>query len=310
MKCKRRKEEIPRGVCKSKIRNQQSEIQTTPNAQAICNLQSAIRNLRFAICNQQMPDPNHRIQQQFGASADKYATSAIHASGASLARLVELTQPHASWHALDVSTGAGHTALKFAPHVARVTAVDLTPQMLDTARKLANERGITNIEFRPADAHALPFDDNTFDLVTNRLALHHYTDAPNAIHEMARVLKRDGILGLTDNTVPPDKQTAGYINHYETLRDPSHHWCYPVERLQRYFEQAGLTVTHVEANAVKEMEFDAWADRMNCTPETKQELKRLLDTAPPDARAFFMPRTAQDKLYFSIRESIFIARKT
>src|SRR5450759_419587 len=119
-----------------------------------------------------MNDSDKLIQQQFGAHASGYATSAVHAQGASLARLVELTQPQRDWMVLDVSTGAGHTALAFAPRVARVIASDLTPQMLDAARKLASGRGITNIEFKPADALVLPFDDDTFDLVTNRIALH------------------------------------------------------------------------------------------------------------------------------------------
>lgn len=255
-----------------------------------------------------MQDSNRLIQQQFGANADKYATSAVHARGESLARLVELTKPQPHWRVLDVSTGAGHTALTFAPRVAHVTAVDLTPQMLETARKLARERGITNIEFRPADAHALPFDENTFDLVTNRIALHHYTDAAQAIRETARVLKRGAVFGFTDNTVPPHKQTAAYINHFEKLRDPSHNWCYPIERLQKYFEDAGLTVEHVE-ESVKRMEFEPWADRMGCSAETKTELKRLLENAPSEARAFFNPGVEDERLMFSIRETILIARK-
>ncbi len=162
-----------------------------------------------------MDDPNKLIQQQFGANASKYATSEVHARGTSLERLVELTQPKPDWVVLDVSTGAGHTALMFAPRVSRVVAGDLTPQMLDTARELANKRGIANIESRPADAQALPLDDSTFDLVTNRIALHHYTDARKAISEMARVCKHGGLIGFTDNIVPPDKVTAGHINHFE-----------------------------------------------------------------------------------------------
>lgn len=255
-----------------------------------------------------MTDTNKLIQDQFGANASKYATSPVHARGESLARLVELAQPQPDWLVLDVSTGAGHTALAFAPRVRRVIATDLTPQMLDTARKLATERNITNIEFKPADAHALPFDDNTFDLVTNRIALHHYSDARQAIAEMARVCKPGGVVGFTDNIVPPDKVTAGHINHWEKLRDPSHNWCYPIERLQRYFQAAGLTVEHVE-EFVKEMEFEPWASRMGCTEETKSELRRLLDTAPPGAREFFNPRVVDGKLWFSLREAVLVARK-
>ena len=189
-----------------------------------------------------MDDPNQLIQQQFGPNADKYVTSTVHAGGASLQRLVELTHPQQDWLVLDVSTGAGHTALTFAPKVARVIATDLTPQMLSTAQRLASERGSGNIEFKPADAHSLPFEENTFDLVTNRITLHHYTDARKAIAEMARVCKPGGMVALVDNIVPPDKQIAGYINHFEKMRDPSHNWAYPAPRLEAYFAEVGLKV--------------------------------------------------------------------
>ena len=60
------------------------------------------------------------IQQKFSEAAAEYAASAVHARGASLARLVELVDPKPSWRVLDVATGAGYTALAFAPRVARV----------------------------------------------------------------------------------------------------------------------------------------------------------------------------------------------
>lgn len=65
---------------------------------------------------------------------------------------------------------------------------------------------------------------------------------------------------------------------------------------------------HVE-ESVKEMEFEPWANRMGCSEETKKELIRLLDSAPPEAREFFNPRIEQDKQMFSIREAIIIAKK-
>src|SRR5205809_3910662 len=77
------------------------------------------------------------VQQQFGAHAASYATSAVHAKGASLARLIELVKPARHWQALDVATGAGHTAAAFAPHVAGVIASDLTEEMLQESAKLA-----------------------------------------------------------------------------------------------------------------------------------------------------------------------------
>jgi len=249
------------------------------------------------------------VQQQFGAHANEYATSAVHAQGASLARLVELTQPQRDWLVLDVSTGAGHTALTFAPHVARVVATDLTPEMLDEARKLALEREIANVEFRPADAHALPFDDNAFDLVTNRIALHHYLNARKAIAEMARVCKHGGIVALVDNVVPPDRLTAFYINDFEKLRDPSHNWAYPVTQLEAYFTKVKLRVEHAETIR-KEMEFEPWAKRMGASAKTKTQLRALLRDAPDGVRAFLTPRTTGKKMFFSLTEVIIIGRKS
>ena len=248
------------------------------------------------------------VQHQFGPHARAYATSAIHAQGASLVRLLELTQPQRNWIVLDVATGAGHTALAFAPHVTRVVATDLTPEMLDEARKLAQEREIKNIEFKLADAHALPFDDNKFDLVTNRIALHHYLNARKAIAEMARVCKRGGIVALVDNVVPPDRLTAFYINDFEKLRDPSHNWAYPVEQLEAYVAKVKLRVEHVETIR-KEMEFEPWAKRMGASAKTKTQLRALLRDAPENVRASLTPRTAGKKLFFSLTEAIIIGRK-
>jgi ubiquinone/menaquinone biosynthesis C-methylase UbiE len=149
------------------------------------------------------------VREQFGASAQKYVTSSIHAQGASLARIVELTQPQPDWLVLDISTGGGHTALALAPHVRRVVATDWTPEMLAAAEEFIRARGLTNIEFKIADAENLPFGENEFDLVTNRLALHHYPNARRAISEVVRVLKPKGLFALVDNVVPPDKHTAG-----------------------------------------------------------------------------------------------------
>lgn len=255
-----------------------------------------------------MSDSSDLVKRQFGAHARDYATSAVHAQGESLARLVELTQPRPDWLVLDVSTGAGHTAFAFAPRVARVIATDLTPQMLDAARTLAGERHITNVEFKTADVHALPFDGGTFDLVTNRIALHHYPDARKAVGEMARVCKHGGIVALVDNVVPPDTEMPSYINHFEKLRDPSHHWAYPQVRLEAYFADATLKVEHSESRK-KEMEFESWAKRMGANEETRAKLRRILLEAPQAVRECLTPRVDGDRLFFALTEAIIIGRR-
>ena len=150
------------------------------------------------------------IQQQFGANAANYLTSSVHAKGASLGRLVDLVKPQSSWAVLDVATGAGHTAAAFAPHVARVVASDLTPEMLVQSRKLADEKGFTNMETASADAESLPFRDGTFDLVTCRIAPHHFGDVAGFLAQSFRVLKPGGTFALVDNVSPDPETTPGF----------------------------------------------------------------------------------------------------
>lgn len=255
-----------------------------------------------------MTDSRNLVQQQFGAHAASYTTSPVHAKGESLARLTDLTQPQRDWIVLDVSTGAGHTALAFAPLVARVIATDLTPQMLNAARQLATERKLSNVGFTPADAHALPFGACTFDLVTNRIALHHYADAREAVREMGRVCKHGGTVALVDNVVPSEEETSTYINQFERLRDPSHHWAHPLSRLEAFFADACLSVEHHEC-LKKEMEFAPWAKRMGASDETLTRLRAILLEAPARVREVLTPRLDGERLFFTLTEAILVGRK-
>jgi len=117
--------------------------------------------------------------------------------------------------------------------------------------------------------------------VTNRLALHHYADARKALAEMARVLQTRRIVALTDNVVPPDKQTAGYINHFEKLRDPSHNWAYPLARLEAYFGDA-KTAGRTHGRIQERYGIRSLADRMGASAETKANLRKLLLEAPEE----------------------------
>jgi ubiquinone/menaquinone biosynthesis C-methylase UbiE len=254
-----------------------------------------------------MNDAKEKVQQQFGQNAAAYATSTVHAKGASLARMVELAQPQPDWQALDIATAAGHTAFAFAPHVAHVIASDLTPEMLVVAEKLAAEKGITNVSFRQADAENLPFEANQFDLVTCRIAPHHFPDIDRFLQECARVLRPQGSLALVDNISPDDKIGSDHYNAFEKLRDPSHGRCLSTEEWEQALFAAGFDLLHQEIGT-KSIEFDDWADRMQVTSDDKIRLRVMLVQAPAPALAFLTPTFAGDRINFSLSEALFIAR--
>jgi ubiquinone/menaquinone biosynthesis C-methylase UbiE len=255
-----------------------------------------------------MTDAKDLVRAQFGRSAAAYATSDVHARGESQSILLELVRPEAAWAVLDVATGAGHTALAMAPHVARVIASDVTPEMLAETKRLAAERGIANVETKVADAEALPFADAAFDLVTCRLAFHHFPHPVTAMRELARVLKPNGVLGFADNIAVEDTAGAAAYNAYEKLRDPSHHEVLPLSKLIALVESSGLHV-EVTRSFAKEFEFHQWADRMHVSDADKLRLLDMLRTLPASAVPLLAPRFADGTAYFSLWETVLVARR-
>ena len=246
------------------------------------------------------------VKKQFGANADAYVTSKVHAKGASLARLIELTNPQPDWHVLDVATGAGHTALAFAPHVKEVVASDVTPEMLEKTAVLAQERNLPNVKTEEGDAEALPFPDASFDCVTCRIAPHHFPRIDQFVRESARVLKSGGVLAVVDNIVP-DGDAGKYVNAFEKLRDPSHGHCLTIAEWETDFVQAGLDILHSETME-KSMEFEWWARRMTNDDALVVQIKQMLLEATNGARAFLQP-SLTEPLTFRLVEGVFVGKR-
>lgn len=248
-------------------------------------------------------------QQRFSKFAGKYVTSAVHAKGAELDRLVEIAHPQPEWIVLDIATGGGHTALKFAPFVKRVVATDITPKMLDTAREFIGSQGAKNVTFQLADAEDLPFEAGSFHLVTCRIAPHHFSDCPRFVCEAARVLKTGGMLLVQDHVTSEEEGCAHYVEEFERLRDPGHNLAYPESSWRRMFRDSGLKVEHTEQFIIKH-EFLSWAERQGCTPEVIQRLIGMVKDAPPSVVEWMQPQDfGTPKAAFSGHQIIIAGRK-
>jgi ubiquinone/menaquinone biosynthesis C-methylase UbiE len=246
------------------------------------------------------------VQEQFGKTAASYLTSKVHAKGASLERLVELTAPQKGWRVLDIATGGGHVAYTFAPHVARVWATDITQEMLELVKAEAKKRGLANLRTAYAKAEALPFEDTSFDLVTCRIAPHHFDSIPDFLTEVYRVLKPAGLAAIVDNVVPAGS-AGDYVNAFERFRDPSHLRAWSMEEWRGALQQAGFAIAH-EEQLYKQIEFKSWAARHDATMQTF--LRSMLAQATPAVKDVLEPTGVDgNEATFRLSEGLFIAKR-
>jgi SAM-dependent methyltransferase len=227
----------------------------------------------------QPDDIKAQAQARFGHHADAYVTSATHASGHDLDLMLELAAPKPDALMLDIATGGGHTALRFAPQVRRVRATDFTAPMLDKARAFITAQGAANVDFLPADAENLPFLTNTFDLVTCRIAPHHFPDVYRFVCEAARVLRPGGLLVIQDHLLPDDARAANYITAIERLRDPSHVRGFNDAEWRGLMLDAGLAITFAH-KLTRPGKLVEWAVRQGCSPDVIERLQILMVQAP------------------------------
>ncbi|HEX4001997.1 MAG TPA: methyltransferase domain-containing protein [Candidatus Acidoferrales bacterium] len=239
-----------------------------------------------------------RVSAQFGAAAAAYTTSLVHADPEALRQVVELSKPRPTDRALDIATGAGHTALALAPHVAEVVAYDMTEPMLRETARNATARGLANVTTRQGIAESLPFADASFDIVTVRQAPHHFADVRAAVREMARVAKPGARVVIVDSASPEDPSLGRQWNHIEKLRDPSHVRNYTPSEWRTMIADAGLRVTFEKSSFATEngrpMDFAAWVARMKTPPAAVDELTRLFRSASPELAAALRIEIADD----------------
>jgi ubiquinone/menaquinone biosynthesis C-methylase UbiE len=96
---------------------------------------------------------------------------------------------------LDVAAGSGNVAIPAARAGARVVASDLTPELLDAGRRLADDAGV-ELTWEPADAEALPYSDGQFDAVLSCVGVMFAPHHQAAADELVRVCRPGGTIGL------------------------------------------------------------------------------------------------------------------
>jgi ubiquinone/menaquinone biosynthesis C-methylase UbiE len=215
---------------------------------------------------------NQTIIEQFSQQAVPFAQKPGHSD--SMPVLIEMSAVSGRDQVLDVACGPGLVACAFAPHARQVTGIDLTPAMIEQARRLQGEKQLKNLAWHVGDVLPLPFPEASFSLVLTRYSLHHFLNPEVVLAEMMRVCRPGGRVLVADVVLPPEKAQA--YNRMEKLRDPSHTHALTYPEMAELFGASGLINMQTRHYKV-EMELENQLRASFPNPGDADRIRRLFE---------------------------------
>jgi len=205
--------------------------------------------------------------------------------------------------------GGGALAIRLAPLVAHLVAVDPSPQMLEQIEMARLQANIANLQVRWAVADRLPFPGESFDAVICALGLHHVADAAIALREMARVCRRGGRILLYEIIGDADPVKRATQDVIERRRDPTHQTLTTADLLRTTAIACSLEIVYEEEKEVEQRLGD-WLALANADEATAEAVTNMLDAAAEgDAAGLRVHRERDGDLSFRQRRLTLLLRK-
>lgn len=243
----------------------------------------------------------------FTAQAEGFNASSAANHAGILDGILEFAAPASGERWLEAACGPGVVSRHLAPFAGSVTGFDLTPAMIELARREANAAGLDNAAFELADATALPVPDASFDGAVTRFSAHHIPLAGRLFAELARVVAPGGAIVVADHLADADPDAYAWSQELERLRDPSHWLSLTLDGAHRMADAAGLTVER-ELIIPLELDFDDWLARGQADPAGQALAERALAQRPPGADCFAVERRDDGGRALHLR--VWVARLT
>ncbi|MBP1950725.1 class I SAM-dependent methyltransferase [Virgibacillus litoralis] len=247
------------------------------------------------------------VKRVFSKNKEAYVTSSTHAFGKDLSLMINWLQPKSTMKVLDIATGGGHVAKHLANHVKQVVATDITEDMLEnTALYLESHN---NINYAVADAEDLPFEGENFDIVSCRIAAHHFPNPERFIAEVNRVLKPGGQFLLIDNIAPEAQKFDQFINSLEKMRDHSHVRSRSLIEWKKLFDDRNLSIIK-EQTRKKVLPYHEWVQRTLDNDEIIQHIGQLILESDKETKSYFQVDSEEDTIHsFAIDEWMVMCAK-
>jgi ubiquinone/menaquinone biosynthesis C-methylase UbiE len=254
-----------------------------------------------------MASHDSRILDQFTRQAVSFASAAPIRNEEALMQIVQSAGAGPEDTVLDVACGPGLLACAFARVAKHATGIDMTPAMLEQARKTQQEQALENVSWEQGDVYSLPFPDAQFSIVSSRFVFHHLQDPLAALKEMKRVCKAGGKIVVADMAPVPEKAAA--LNAAELLRDPSHVRAMPENELGALFAEAGLPSPQVSYYRL-ESELEELLSRSFPNEGDADRLRKIFADSIADDALGLNTRWKNGKIQYGFPVAVMVGKKS
>jgi SAM-dependent methyltransferase len=249
------------------------------------------------------------ILDQFTRQATLFSTAAPITNEDALRMIVEAAQPKPTDTVLDIACGGGIVVCAFAPHVRSATGIDVTPAMLEQARRLAAEKELSNVAWRQGDVTTLPYNEASFRIVVTRYSFHHFLDPRAVLREMVRVCAPGGRIVVVDTCASEDPAKAAEFNRLEKLRDPSHARNLTLTELKALFAGVGLAEPRESSYELRD-EVKNLLARSFPNPGDDRKIIELFQRSAVDDRLGIPIRIVGETIHYAYPVTILAAQRS
>lgn len=213
--------------------------------------------------------------------------------------LVRLAAVQPDDRVLDAATGTGAVALAFAPHVATVLGVDVSPAMLERAETARGARGISNIHFRLGEISSLPLEERSFEIITCHDLLQYVSNLEALFLRFRPLLASSGRLVIDEIIGSDNPVKRATQNAIELRRDPAIAAIHSASDIERALTSTGFRIVKAERYPVVR-ELYEWLAQSGADEVTRSAVRSMLeagleaDSAGLDAR-----RSREGQLIFT-----------
>jgi SAM-dependent methyltransferase len=223
--------------------------------------------------------------------------------------LVQMSKAGPQDMVLDVACGAGLVACAFAEVVCSAIGIDLTPAMIQRAKGLQREKGLSNVSWLVGDVLPLPFANESFSIVTCRYALHHMENPAAIVSEMVRVCTPGGRVVLADMYASSNPMKAAAFNSMERLRDESHVRAMPLTELRGLVHKAGLCRLQSALYSL-DWELESVLQGSSISAEEAQVIRRLFSKDLISDSMSLNARQQESSIWFTYPVVVIVAEKS